>query len=419
MHPKLRCVEMLPYGNKADQLLTVQDPEGLAETVVLPYGAAILAALMNGRRTLDEIRAEFKKRVGSPISLADLKQLIAQLDEACLLETPRFRAVRRQKAEEYLNQPVRPAVHAGAAYAQDPKELRSELAGWFRCEKGPGSLVPQAPASAANGRLCGIVSPHIDLYRGGPAFAWAYKSIVQETDADVFVVFGTSHNPMRQLFSMTRKDFDTPLGVVRTDRSFVDRVAEHLASSVAGQKIDPFEDEIAHRHEHSIEFQAVFLQYVLGERRPFCIVPVLVGSFHEFVAEGLSPADSPEIQAFVAAVCAAAAERPGRVCYISAADLAHIGQRFDDQELLKPSRLAEQAADDRVLLDAACRGDFAALFQHVADQHDRNRICGLAPTYVLLETARPTHGRLLVYDQAVEPDGTACVSFASLALYRE
>lgn len=419
MRPKLRCVEMLPYGNTADQLLAIQDPERLARSVVLPYGAALLAALMNGRRTLDEIQAEFKRRSGSPVSLADLEKLIAQLDEACLLETPRLHTMRRRIAEEYSSLPVRPAVHAGEAYSKAPEELTSELAGWFDCEKGPGSLAPQAPARASDGRLCGIVSPHIDLYRGGPAFAWAYESIAQETDADVFVIFGTSHNPMRQLFSMTRKDFDTPLGVVHTDREFVDRVAEHLASSVAGRSIDPFEDEIAHRYEHSIEFQAVFLQYLLGGRRPFCIVPVLVGSFHEFVAQGLSPAHSPEIQAFVAAVCAVAAERPGRVCHIGGADLAHIGQRFDDEELLHPSRLAEQAADDRILLDAACRGDSAALFQHVADQQDRNRICGLAPMYVLLEVARPTRGQILVYDQAVEPDGSACVTFASLALYRE
>jgi len=419
MHPKLRYVEMFPYGSKADPRLVIQDPEGLAESVVLPYGAALLAALMNGRRTLTQLQTEYKRRLGSAVSLADLKQLIAQLDEAYLLETPRFRAMCRKKAEEYRQLPVRPAVHAGGAYAQNAGQLKSELSAWFTDRKGPGRVRRRSPTATADGRLCGIVSPHIDPYRGGPAFAWAYKRIAEETSADVFVIFGTSHNPLHQWFAMTRKDFDTPLGAVPTDRPFVDRVAEELASSVAGRTIDPFADEVAHRQEHSIEFQAVFLQYVLGGRRPFTIVPILVGSFHEFIADGSSPADSPEIQAFVAAIRRAAAERPGRVCYISGADLAHIGQRFDDEERLQPSRLAEQAADDRILLDAACRGDSAAWFQHVADQQDRNRICGLSPTYLLLETARPTHGKLLAYDQAVEPDGTACVSFASLALYRE
>jgi len=233
------------------------------------------------------------------------------------------------------------------------------------------------------------------------------------------VVFGTAHNAMQHLFCISRKDFDTPLGLVHTDRPFIERVAKHLASSVAGQQIDLFEDELAHRYEHSIEFQATLLQYVIGPRRPFWIVPVLVGSFHEFLADGGSPDESPEIQAFVAAVRAAADEHAHGVCYISGADLAHIGQRFGDDELIEPRRLAEQAEDDRKLLDAACRGDSAGLFRHVADQQDRNRICGLSPTYTLLEVAQPVRGELLAYDQAVEPDGSSCVSFASLALYRE
>jgi hypothetical protein len=35
----------------------------------------------------------------------------------------------------------------------------------------------------------------------------------------------------------------------------------------------------------------------------------------------------------------------------------------------------------------------------------------------MLEVARPKRGELLKYDQAVELDGTACVSFASAAFY--
>ncbi|MCH7872830.1 MAG: MEMO1 family protein, partial [Planctomycetes bacterium] len=82
-------------------------------------------------------------------------------------------------------------------------------------------------------------------------------------------------------------------------------------------------------------------------------------------------------------------------------------------------RLKAQSIDDRALLDAACRADSAAFFNHVADQNDRNRICGLAPTYTMLEIMQPERGEILKYDQAVEPDGSSCVSFASLAFYRK
>ena len=261
-----------------------------------------------------------------------------------------------------------------------------------------------------------MLSPHIDLHRGGTAFAWAYKRVVEESDADLFVIFGTAHNPMRNLFSVTRKHFHTPLGMIETDRGFVSQLVAAVAAA-RGAELNLLADELAHRREHSIEFQVVFLQYLLGNRRPFKIVPVLTGSFHEFVAQKTSPADSPQVSAFVTAMRQTAVRDKGRICYISGGDLAHIGQRFGDREFLSAERLKDQAANDRQLLDAACRCDPEAFFSHVAGQDDRHRICGLSPTYTMLEVMRPTRGEMLRYDQAVELDGTSCVSFASLAFY--
>jgi AmmeMemoRadiSam system protein B len=124
------------------------------------------------------------------------------------------------------------------------------------------------------------------------------------------------------------------------------------------------------------------------------------------------------VSAFVSAMQATAGEYTGRICYISGGDLAHIGQRFGDRAFLDAPRLQAQAQDDHELLAAACRADSAAFFDHVAQQQDRYRICGLSPTYMMLEVMRPERGELLRYDQAVELDGTSCVSFASLAFYR-
>ena len=111
------------------------------------------------------------------------------------------------------------------------------------------------------------------------------------------------------------------------------------------------------------------------------------------------------------------AETGGRVCYISGGDLAHIGQRFGDRQLLDRERLDAQTASDLRLLDAACRADATALFDEIAREKDANRICGLSPTYTMLEVMQPRRGELLKYGQAVEPDGTSCVSFGSAAFY--
>ena len=54
-------------------------------------------------------------------------------------------------------------------------------------------------------------------------------------------------------------------------------------------------------------------------------------------------------------------------------------------------------------------------FAAAASVKNRWRVCGLAATYTMLHAMGPARGRLLMYDQAVNPGRTCCVSFASLA----
>ena len=62
--------------------------------------------------------------------------------------------------------------------------------------------------------------------------------------------------------------------------------------------------------------------------------------------------------------------------------------------------------------------DPAGYYRIVAAEGDQRRICGLPPTYTLLNAVRPRQGKLLHYDQYVEPGGYESVSFASMAFYR-
>jgi hypothetical protein len=417
--PRLRRVESFPVSqSQGEVLFALRDPEGFSGSVVLPYAAAVLASFMDGSRSLVEIQQAFHKQFGQTVELNEIEQLIRDLDARMLLDTPKFRAQWKAEIERYLNSPVRAAAHAGKAYPADPQALRAELTILFTNEKGPGAPAEPAAEVTSAAQLLGVLSPHIDLHRGGSTFAWAYKRVVEETDADLFVIFGTAHNPMRNLFSVTRKHFDTPLGTVETDKQFAAKLSANLAGLPGGRDVNLAADELAHRQEHSIEFQTVFLQYLLGEKRPFKILPVLVGSLHEYVVAGKSPKESPEMQAFVVAMKKTAAAHSGRVCYISSGDLAHIGQRFGDREFLNADRLKVQAADDKQLLAVACHADAEGFFQHISRQQDANRVCGLAPTYTMLEVMEPSHGELLKYDQAVELDGTSCVSFGSVAFYK-
>src|SRR5262249_15897678 len=152
-----------------------------------------------------------------------------------------------------------------------PDGLRRQLRRLFTAENGPG--LPREPQP--DGRLRAALVPHIDYQRGGVSFAWGFKELFERTDASLFVIIGTSHySPHR--FTLTRKNFKTPLGVVPTDQQYIDRLVKHYGNGL-------FDDELCHLPEHSIELEVVFLQYLYEQRRDIRIVPLVVGSFADCV----------------------------------------------------------------------------------------------------------------------------------------
>src|SRR5438105_3283354 len=133
-------------------------------------------------------------------------------------------------------------------------------------------------------------------------------------------IIGTSHYSQHR-FTLTRKDFQTPLGIVPTDQDYIDRLAGHFGPGL-------LDDEwLAHLPEHSIELEVVFLQY-LSDGRPIRIVPLVVGSFFDCIAGGMHPTTRPDIARMVEALRRAEAETPEPICYIISGDPAHIGPKF-------------------------------------------------------------------------------------------
>ena len=353
--------------------------------------------MFDGQRTLRDIQAEAMRQVnGQPLRLELFANLAEKLDEALFLESPRFR--------QRLHGSVREPSCVGC-YAAEPDALRRQVEQLFTDRRGPG--LPGTPRP--DGRLRAALLPHIDYQRGGLTIAWGFKEVFEKCPASLFVIVGTAHYSS-QRFTVTRKDFKTPLGIVRTDQHYIDRLVRHYGDGL-------FDDEIAHLPEHSIELEVVFLQYLYENRRPFRIVPLLVGSFQDAVQSGVPPRVQPDIGRLIEALRRTEAEIGEPVCYLISGDLAHLGPKFGDAHPVGESLLKQSWQQDQALLRCAEAGDPCGFFRLIAEESDRRRICGLAPLYTVLEAAGRSHGRLLHYDQYVHPLGHECVSFASVAFY--
>jgi AmmeMemoRadiSam system protein B len=355
--------------------------------------------LFDGRRTLRDIQTEAMRQAGGQLLPLELFTMLARkLDEAFLLDGPRLR--------ELLTSPVREPACIGC-YSANPDLLRWQLRELFTGQGGSGLPGEARP----DGRLRAALLPHIDYGRGGVSYTWGFKEVVERTEASLFVIIGTSHHSSHR-FTLTRKDFKTPLGIVPTDQQYIDRLVGQYGDGL-------FDDEYqAHLPEHSIELEVVFLHYLYEDRRPIRIVPLVVGSFQDSVAASSLPVFREDVGRMVAALRAVEAETAEPVCYIISGDLAHIGPKFDDPEPVSGGQLAHSRQQDQAILRAAEAADPEEYFRVIADEEDCRRICGLPPTYTVLEALRPSRGKVLHYDQYVHPRRFESVSFASVAFYR-
>jgi AmmeMemoRadiSam system protein B len=378
--------------------ILVWDRLGFADSPVRMTRTEYLCLrLFDGQHTLRDIQFEAMRLSGGELLPLDvITRLVERLDEAWLLDGPRFR--------ERLAHPVREPRCIGC-YEGEPKALRRQLERFFTGPNGPG--LPRQ--SKPDGKLRAALVPHIDYPRGGHSYAWGYKELFERTDASLFVIIGTSHYSTHR-FTLTRKDFQTPLGIVPTDQAYIDRLVHSYGDGL-------FDDEPSHLPEHSIELEVVFLQYLYEDRRPIRIVPLVVGSFHDSVLLESLPGQREDVARMVAALRRVEAETAEPICYVISGDLAHIGLKFGDPDPVSEPQLAHSRDQDRAILCQAEAADPAKYFRVIADEGDCRRICGLPPTYTVLEAVRPSHGKVLHYDRYLHPRGHESVSFASVAFY--
>jgi len=377
----------------------LRDPLALTEkTILVPQALAPALALCDGSRDAGGIAAALAVRFRLNVSLDKLRGLINVLDEACLLENERSESARRDVLRAYRQAAFRPPSCVGGSYPEGEDDLRAMLEDYLAETNGGGQTCEN---------VRGLSSPHIDFGRGGAVYAGVWQSAAEALRmADVVVIFGTDHNSVNSLFTLTRQNYATPLGVLRTDVDVVNELAEVVGEEAA------FEEEIHHRMEHSVELAAVWMQYMCmkGKRDADlpALVPVLTGDLRA------QSHNQDRLEGFISALRRATQGR--RVFYAAAADLAHVGPAFGGAALDASAKIALQAADDE-LLRHICAGDAGGFYAAIQTVENCNNVCGVTPIYLTLRMIQPTRGRMTGYALCpADENNTSVVSVCGAVL---
>ncbi|MBK9118303.1 MAG: AmmeMemoRadiSam system protein B [Phycisphaerales bacterium] len=390
--PALRPVELLPIEESAGEpRLLVHDPVQLGpHPLAVSFAGALILPYLDGRHTVADAEAGFLRQTGQTLPRPALGALLAALDAALLLDNERAALARAERRVVYAAAPTRDSRD------RDPEasELRAVLAAIL----STGTAEPVA-------HLRGLITPHLDYRRGAPCYADAYATLATAGLAERYVILGTNHCGESAAVVATEKDFETALGRVTTDRTFLANLERRVGTSLRTCESD-------HASEHSIELQVHWLQHLHGSR-PFEIVPLLCPD--PCGPTGTKPADGhgPDLAVVAAALGELRADDRRYTVLIAGADLSHVGQRFGDQEPTTAAFLAEVAHRDRELLNLLCGGPAEDFRTALAATENPTRICSAGCLYVLRHALPASDMRILRYHQAVDYEAETHVTCAA------
>ncbi len=363
--------------------------------LVVPPLLARCLHFFDGDQTDLDLRAELARLTGE-IEVGQIEEhLVSTLSSSGFLEDGNFQDMRDRRRREFAEAPLRAPAHAGSAYPEDPAHLRETLARWL-----DGARRPIAGLRA-------IAAPHVSPDGGWPCYGAAFGALGPELADRTFIILATSHFGESERFGLSRKPFSTPLGETETDAALVAELAE------AGGDAVEMED-YCHSFEHTVEFQVLFLQYVLGPR--VRIVPVLCGPFARSIYGGGAPEDDPGVANFLAALRRIGEREGDRLVWVLGIDLAHMGERYGDEQPCTAKEGVMQTVEqrDRTRIERVLAGDAEGFWNLVRENEDDLKWCGSAPLYAFLRALPGLRGECLRYEQWNIDPGSV-VSFAALA----
>ncbi|MBV8487693.1 MAG: hypothetical protein JO161_05395 [Planctomycetaceae bacterium] len=180
--PQFRPLSLAQFDYQGRSYALLEDPLGVFSTPVLVPLEVFLPICrhFDGQLSLEEIRRRVESQNGKPLYPEALERLVAQLDQAMVLDGPMFASF----VDSYRRSSRQPAALAGRSYAGDGALLRDQLRGYFHSPGGSVAVgadadadvrigVPTANGSVGHGRLRGVLSLHIAAVNPARWFATA------------------------------------------------------------------------------------------------------------------------------------------------------------------------------------------------------------------------------------------------------
>ena len=397
-NPRIRTdLEFFPIRQGNSQFVLVRDPLGLIEEgKAVPWPLYEFMTLLDGTHTVRDIQMALIRQKGGVLVGADeVEALLNHLDESFILDTEEYEHARENMVAQFASKTARPCSHSGRSYPDKPADLKNRL---------DEILKTPIPAPKPEARVIALVAPHIDLSVGSRVYASAYQWL-RHTSPSRVVVLGVGHQMMGDLFCLTEKDFETPLGVVKNDRKGTKKLWD------AGREIVS-ENDFAHRAEHSVEFQTIFLQHLLPGNS-FTMIPILCGPLIPSLSGYRRSAYMEKAGPFLKVLSGLLSHGDNDTLVVAGVDFSHIGPKFGHN--MPATHLQNQSEmHDKNLLRAFSNMQTDVFWEESVRVKDQFNVCGFSAMACLMEVLPPSKGQILDYEIWHEQPTRSAVSFAAV-----
>lgn len=146
---------------------------------------------------------------------------------------------------------IRKSVFAGAFYSGNQSLLKKTVSGFL------------GHAAVMQGTI--TIAPHAGYIYSGACAGKSFASIMERIRRknSTVVLVGPNHTGLGMNVAVSSADWETPIGISKTDNMLVERMLKSNRSLSA--------DETAHSREHSLEVMLPFIQEINPEARIVCV----------------------------------------------------------------------------------------------------------------------------------------------------
>jgi AmmeMemoRadiSam system protein B len=325
---KARYLDVKPINLNGQNLFLVSDPYKISNDFIVNPIVVLVLSLLNGNNSLIDIKSTIFRLTGIIPTDEELYNLIKFFEDNLFLLDDKFNNAYKNEIENLRKKGFLRGSLMGISYPDDPAKAEEFL---FN-----NNIDNNLNIDEISNQIIALIIPHMDLKVARETYFKAYKlllnNLVKNTrDIENVFILGVSHYYHKNPISVFPLDFETPFGILKTNKELMEKINDNLKKILGSEYFDLFEDILIYKSEHSIETQIPYIKlletklYENEVNKELKVVPMIISYgnielFNKIIDSFISEIDID------------------RTIFISSIDLSHVGKKFGDNNSFDPEK---------------------------------------------------------------------------------